>query len=85
MDRSDLYEVRLEGHLGNISSYPFEGLTIQREEAGETILSGPMLDQAALHAVLGAFLDLNLKLISVNRVKRGESNLCDAETESLSS
>ncbi|MDI7275165.1 MAG: hypothetical protein QME94_04225 [Anaerolineae bacterium] len=61
------YEIRVQGELpGDWSSW-FEGLEIRRGPRGESILSGLLADQAALHGVLAKIRDLNLKLISVTR------------------
>ena len=61
------YEIRVEGELPHDWSSWFEGLEIQCGPHGESILSGPLADQAALHGVLAKIRDLNLKLISVTR------------------
>ncbi len=61
------YEIRVQGHLpGSWSDY-FGGLEIQCDANGQSILSGRLPDQAALHGVLARIRDLNLKLISVVR------------------
>jgi hypothetical protein len=67
MNIPKLYEIRVEDHLSETWSTYFEGLSIQHEPEGETVLSG-ILDQAALHGVLVKIRNLNLILISVNRV-----------------
>jgi hypothetical protein len=64
----DHYEIRIRGHLAPRWSEWFAGLTMVYTESGETILSGPIEDQAALHGVLNKIRDMNLKLISVHRV-----------------
>lgn len=64
------YEIRVEGHLPGGWSDWFEGLDVQCGPGGESILSGPLPDQAALHGVLAKIRDLNLKLISVSRRSR---------------
>ncbi len=69
----ELYEVRVAGHLSANWAARFEGLSIQHEPEGETVLSG-MLDQAAIHGVLMKIRDLGLNLISVNRVEAAGSN-----------
>ena len=61
------YEIRVEGQLPSDWSNWFEGLDIRCGSPGESILSGPLADQAALHGVMAKIRDLNLKLISVNR------------------
>lgn len=63
----DWYEIRVEGELPSDWSNWFEGLDIQCGPPGESILSGHLADQAALHGVLAKIRDLNLKLISVDR------------------
>ncbi len=62
------YEIHVEGELPIGWSNWFEGLDIRCGPRGESILSGPMADQAALHGVLAKIRDLNLKLISVSSV-----------------
>jgi hypothetical protein len=59
------YEIRLKGHLGNEWTDWFAGLTITLEDDGETILSGPVADQAALHGLLRKVRDLGMPLLSV--------------------
>lgn len=61
------YEIRVEGNLPSGWSNWFEGMDIQVGPGGESILSGPLPDQAALHGVLAKIRDLNLKLISIER------------------
>ena len=67
MDRAYLYEIRIEGHLGNRWGDWFDGLTIHNNPDGQTVLSGLLFDQAALFGVLARIHDLNLTLISVQR------------------
>ncbi len=62
------YEIRLKGHLDDRWSDRFEGLTITLEENGETLLTGPVIDQAALHGLLKKVRDLGIPLISVSPV-----------------
>jgi hypothetical protein len=63
--RSDWYEFRVEGHLAPCWSEWLDGLTITNLDNGETLLTGPVVDQAALHGLLVKIRDLNLKLLSV--------------------
>jgi hypothetical protein len=63
------YVIRLQGHLASRWAEWFEGLTMTYTASGETILSGPIADQAALHGVLDRVRDLNVVLISVNRME----------------
>ncbi len=64
----DIYEIHIEGHLHQCWEEWFDGLSMSHLENGETVLSGPVADQAALHGILAMLRDLNLKLISVKRV-----------------
>jgi hypothetical protein len=61
------YEIRLKGHLNARWADWFDGLTLTRESDGTTLLSGPIVDQAALHGLLGKVRDLGLPLIAVRR------------------
>ena len=65
----DSYTIRIQGQLAPRWSEWFEGLTIMHTESGETILSGPVVDQAALHGLLAKVRDLNLTLVSVTRLE----------------
>jgi hypothetical protein len=64
-----VYEIRIKGHLSSQWTDWFDGLTITQEEGGETLLTGPVTDQAALHGLLKKVRDLGLPLLSVNRVQ----------------
>jgi hypothetical protein len=67
-DQPLVYQIRIAGHLGRQWTAWFEGLTITLEENGDTLLTGPVVDQAALHGLLRKVRDLGLPLISVMRV-----------------
>jgi hypothetical protein len=62
------YEIRLKGHLDDRWAEWFEGLTITLEDNGDTLLTGPVVDQAALHGLLKRVRDLGITLVSVNFV-----------------
>ena len=66
-----VYQIRLEGHLGGQWTDWFGGLTITLEDNGDTLVTGPVVDQAALHGLLKRVRDLGMPLISVNRVEPG--------------
>jgi len=68
-----VYQIRLKGHLDSQWTDWFEGLTITLEEDGDTLLTGPVVDQAALHGLLKKVRDLGMPLVSVNPVKPGPS------------
>jgi hypothetical protein len=74
-----IYQIRIKGHLGHQWTDWFEGLTITLEENGETLLTGPVVDQAALHGLLRKVRDLGMPLLSVNRVEPGQADVADAE------
>jgi hypothetical protein len=67
MNRIYVYEIRVEGQLSDQWTDWFDGLSIQSQSKGITILRGPLPDQAALYGVLTKIHMLNLSLISVKR------------------
>ncbi len=73
-----IYEIRLKGHLGGQWTDWFGGLSITQEENGETLLAGPVVDQAALHSVLKKVRDLGMPLLSLSRVQSGNAHAPDA-------
>jgi hypothetical protein len=72
-NRRQCYEIRLKGHLDDRWVEWFEGLAIMLEEDGNTLLTGPVVDQAALHGLLKKVRDLGLPLISVSPLEPGPS------------
>ena len=64
-----VYQIRLKGHLGPQWTDWFGGLIITLEENGETLLTGPVVDQAALFGLLRKVRDLGMPLLSVNRLE----------------
>ena len=75
-----LYQIRIQGHLGAQWTEWFEGLTIALEDNGETLLTGPVLDQAALHGLLRKVRDLGLPLLSVIRLQAEQAGARDGQT-----
>ena len=64
-----IYQIRIKGHLDRRWTDWFGGMTITLEENGYTLLTGPVVDQAALHGLLRKVRDLGLPLISVTRAQ----------------
>lgn len=84
--QGDWYAFRVKGHLAPCWSEWFDGLTIANLDNGEALLTGPVVDQAALHGLLARVRDLNLLLISVNRIGPGQlgvSGAANAEKNAL--
>ena len=73
-----LYEVRIKGHLDTRWAEWFGGLTITPEDNGITLLSGQVVDQAALHGLLRKVRDLGMPLLSVIRIEPGPTSQADA-------
>ena len=69
-----IYQIRIKGHLGHQWTDWFEGLTITLEEDGDTLLTGTVIDQAALHGLLKKVRDLGVPLLSINSVEPGRQD-----------
>ena len=63
------YEIRLRGHLETRWAAWFDGMTLSHERDGSTVLSGPVVDQAALHGLLQKVRDIGLPLVSITYVE----------------
>ncbi len=74
-----VYQIRIQGHLGPQWRDWFGGLTITLAEGGDTLLTGPVVDQAALYGLLRKVRDLGLPLLSVIRLKPGQADASDVE------
>ena len=75
-----IYQIRIRGHLGQQWTDWFAGLTITLEENGDTLLTGPVVDQPALHGLLKRVRDLGMPLLAVNRLESGQADTVDIES-----
>jgi hypothetical protein len=69
-----VYQIRIKGHLGREWTDWFEGLTITALDGGETLLIGPVVDQAALYGLLKKVRDIGMPLLSVNHVQANQAD-----------
>jgi hypothetical protein len=69
-----IYQIRIKGHLSRQWTDMFEGLTITLEDNGDMLLTGPVIDQAALHGLLKKVRDLGMPLLSLNAVESGRQD-----------
>ena len=67
-----IYEIRVEGHLGDSWSPWVGGMAICHLECGDSVLQGPLPDESSLHGVLIKIRDLGLPLISIRRLEQPE-------------
>ena len=74
-----VYQIRIKGHLSRQWKDWFEGLTITLEEDGDTLITGPVVDQAALHGLLKKVRDLGMPLVSVSPVEPGQADAPDVK------
>ena len=74
-----VYQIRIKGHLGPEWSDWFGGLSITLEDNGETLLTGPVVDQSALHGVLRKVRDLGMLLVSAILVTSGQAEESDVK------
>jgi hypothetical protein len=74
VNQPEIYQIRLKGHLGREWTDWFEGLTITLEEDGDTLFTGPVVDQAALHGLLKKVRDLGMPLVSVSPAQFNETH-----------
>jgi hypothetical protein len=72
MSNDQIYQIRVKGHISDSWSTWFEALTIHREASGETVLTGALPDQTALHGVLMKIRDLGLTLMEVKTISQTE-------------
>lgn len=76
-NKSVVYKIRIKGHLGPQWKDWFDGMTITLEENGETVLTGPVTDQPALHGLLKKVRDLGMNLVAVNRIDSDQGGASD--------
>ena len=74
-----VYQIRIKGHLGRQWADWFEGLTITLEDNGDTLLTGQVIDQAALHGLLKRVRDLGMPLVSVCPLEHGQADQSDVK------
>ncbi len=74
-----VYQIRIRGHLGREWADWFEGLSITLEDNGDMLLTGPVVDQAALHGLLKKVRDVGMPLLSVIRVTPGQADASDVK------
>ncbi len=74
-----VYQIRIKGHLGPQWTDWFGGLSITLEENGDTLLTGPVVDQAALHGVLRKVRDLGMTLLLVNHIEPKQADVPDVQ------
>ena len=79
-DQQPCYEIRLKGHLDHRWAEWFEGMTITLEDNGDTLFTGPVIDQAALHGLLKKVRDLGLPLVSVSPLEQGQADQSDVKS-----
>lgn len=72
-DQPMVYEIRIKGHLSHLSAGWFDGLTITLENNGNTLLTGTVIDQSALHGILKKIRDLGMPLLSVNFISPNQT------------
>ena len=79
--RPNFYQIRLRGHLSDQWTNWFEGLTITLEEDGDTLLTGPVVDQPALFGLLKKVRDLGMPLVLINRMESGKPDMSSTPLE----
>ena len=75
MNEAAIYQIRVEGHLDDELSEWFDGMSIDRQEDGTSVLTGPVPDQSALHGLLAKIHSLALPLLFLQRIDPGENDI----------
>ncbi len=78
-NQPQVYQIRIKGHLDAQWTDWFEGMTITLEGNGDTLLTGPVIDQAALYGLLKKIRDLGMPLVAVNRVEPSQADVSDVK------
>jgi hypothetical protein len=78
MEANMRYQIRVEGQLNSHWTHWFEGMAIN-SDGTTTVLTGPVADQSQLHGILHRIRDLNLNLISVNKLDSSEEDNSNME------
>ena len=77
-NKPTIYQIRIGGQLGEQWTEWFEEMTLTQADNGDTLLTGPVVDQAALHGLLRKVRDLGLPLISIVQIQSGQADELDA-------
>ena len=70
---AEIYEIKINGHLSDKFDEWFNGMTISNEIDGTTTICGEIVDQTALHTILFKIRNMNIELISVNKIESKNS------------
>jgi O-antigen/teichoic acid export membrane protein len=76
---STMYQIRIKGHLGRQAAVWFAGLSITLEDNGDTLLIGPVVDQAALYGLLRTVRDLGMPLLLVMQLQPDRAHAPDSQ------
>jgi hypothetical protein len=79
VDQSNIIQIRVKGHLDSQWSDWFDDLTVTLDEDGTTLLTGPVVDDAALYGLLKKMRDSGMGLLSVNRIEADQVDVVDSE------
>ena len=78
-----VYQIRLEGYIDEQWASWLDGFTISQEENGNTLMTGQILDQAALHGLFKKLRDLGMPLLSVNRMDASSCERTDCRQDRI--
>ena len=80
-DQPIIYQINIEGHLDDRWAAWFENASISLEENGDTLITCPVVDQAALHGLLKKVRDLGMPLLSINRIVSNQNSINNSTKE----